>query len=80
MMLQFPARTSSTIRREVAEEYELRGHDIGFLVPRLLPKTISRKVERSGYKLKYMDGVLHQGVPRRRATHFLREMACVQQM
>ncbi len=54
-----------TIRREVAEEHQLRIHDIVFLVAGLLPKTTSGKVERSGCKLKYMDGVLHESVPRR---------------
>lgn len=53
------------IRREVAEEHQLRIHDIVILHPGLLPKTTSGKVERFGCKTKYIDGVLLQGVPRR---------------
>ncbi|UMR29540.1 fatty acyl-AMP ligase [Massilia sp. MB5] len=52
------------VRKAVAEEHQLRAHDILILHPGLLPKTTSGKVERSDCKSRYLEGVLLQGVPR----------------
>ena len=48
------------VRRGVAEEHQLRVHDVVFLAPGLIAKTTSGKLQRSSCKSRYLNGTLHQ--------------------
>ncbi len=46
------------IRKEVAEEHQLRVHDIVFITTGSIPKTTSGKLQRSSCREKYLNGSL----------------------
>lgn len=58
----------AAMRREVAEEHQIRLHDIVFVPTYAIPKTTSGKVERSGCKARYLDGTLPVYKPEASAT------------
>ena len=59
------AEIEHAIRKDIAEEHQVRVHEIVILNPGLLLKTTSGKVERSACKAKYLEEQLFNAVPRR---------------